>query len=151
MKAVSVGIVLFTMMFAASTKVRNGALRPAQARKAAAGFALRDAAGETATLAQYKGKVVLLDFWATWCTGCKKEIPWFVDLQHKFGTERFAVVGVSLDDGGWEVVKPFLAEAHVPYRMLLGDDATAERYGIQGMSFSFPVYSRIPPRLSMTT
>jgi cytochrome c biogenesis protein CcmG/thiol:disulfide interchange protein DsbE len=138
---VPIQIVLLLVMVGACTRVRpgsvNGALQPAQERKAAAGFALRDSVGEMATLEQYKGKVVLLDFWATWCTGCKKEIPWFVDLQRKFGTKQLAVVGVSLDDGGWDVVKPFLAEAHVPYRMLLGDNATAERYGIQGMPDTF--------------
>lgn len=82
---------------------------------------------------------MLLDFWATWCTGCKQEIPWFVGFQRKFGTKRFAVVGVSLDEGGWDILKPFLAKAHVPYKMLLGDDATAQRYGIQNMPDTFLV------------
>jgi len=112
-------------------------LLPEPDRKPAADFALRDAVGKTAKLNQYRGKVVLLDFWATWCTGCKQEIPWFVEFQRKFGTKRFAVVGVSLDEGGWDVLKPFLTKAHVPYRMLLGDDSTAQRYGIQNMPDTF--------------
>ena len=102
-------------------------LLPEPDRKRAADFALRDAVGKTAKLKQYRGKVILLDFWATWCTGCKQEIPWFIEFQRKFGTKRFAVVGVSLDEGGWDILKPFLAKAHVPYRMLLGDDATARK------------------------
>ena len=106
-------------------------------RRPAPDFALRDARGETATLRQYKGKVVLLDFWATWCTGCKHEIPWFVEFQRKFGTKRFAVVGVSLDEGGWAVLKPFLAKENIPYRMLLGDESTAKQYGIQSMPDTF--------------
>jgi peroxiredoxin len=112
-------------------------LQAAGVRKAAPEFALRDAAGKTAKLKQYRGKVVLLDFWATWCTGCKQEIPWFVEFQQKFGAKRFAVVGVSLDEGGWDVLRPFLEKAHVPYRMVLGDDATAKLYGIDNMPDTF--------------
>jgi peroxiredoxin len=135
-------------------------LLPEPDRKPAADFALRDAVGETAKLKQYRGKVVLLDFWATWCTGCKQEIPWFVEFQRKFGTKRFAVVGVSLDEGGWIVLKPFLAKTHVPYRMLLGDDATAQRYSIQNMPDTFLVdrhgrmaaaYSKRPMNPSIQT
>jgi peroxiredoxin len=112
-------------------------LQPAPQRKPAPAFALRDAAGKVADLKQYRGKVVLLDFWATWCTGCKQEIPWFVEFGRKFGAKRFAVVGVSLDEGGWQVLKPYLAKNQIPYRMLLGDDATAHRYGIQSLPDTF--------------
>src|SRR5437879_3423586 len=140
MKAVSIRIAMLTIMAAASAVAQStvrAALQPALERKPAADFALRDVAGKTAKLKQYRGKVVLLDFWATWCTGCKQEIPWFVEFQRKFGAKRFAVVGVSLDEGGWNVLKPFLAKTRVPYRMLLGDDATAQRYGIQNMPDTF--------------
>ena len=112
-------------------------MQPVAERKPAAEFTLRDAAGKSANLQQYRGKVVLLDFWATWCTGCKQEIPWFAGFQQKFGARRFAVVGVSLDEGGWDVLKPFLATNHVPYTMLLGDDATARSYGIRSMPDTF--------------
>jgi peroxiredoxin len=115
----------------------RAALLPASGRKAAADFALHDADGKAASLKDYRGKILLLDFWATWCTGCKQEIPWFVEFQKNFGTERFAVVGVSLDEKGWSVLRPFLAEHPIPYRILLGDDATAHRYGIQTMPDTF--------------
>ena len=110
MNAVSIRITMLTIMAAASAIAQStvrAALQPALERKPAADFALRDVVGKTAKLKQYRGKVVLLDFWATWCTGCKQEIPWFVEFQRKFGTKRFAVVGVSLDEGGWDVRKPF--------------------------------------------
>jgi peroxiredoxin len=115
----------------------RAALQPARERKAAPEFALTDASGKTATLADYRGKVLLLDFWATWCTGCKQEIPWFVEFQKSYGETGLAVVGVSLDDGGWKVLKPFLAEHNIPYRIVLGDDAMAKRYGIENMPDTF--------------
>ena len=140
MKAVSIRFVLLAVMAATSATAQSNVsapLRPAPERKLAPAFALRDAAGKMAELTHYRGKVVLLDFWATWCTGCKQEIPWFVEFQRKFGAKRFAVVGVSLDDGGWDVLKPYLAKNRVPYRMLLGDNATAQRYAIESLPDTF--------------
>jgi peroxiredoxin len=106
-------------------------------RKPAPNFVLKDASGKTVQLKDYRGKVVLLDFWATWCTGCKKEIPWFSEFQGKYGAKGFAVVGVSLDEGGWNVLKPFLSDNKVPYRMLLGDDSTAREFGITNLPDTF--------------
>jgi peroxiredoxin len=98
--------------------------------KPAPNFELKDAAGKTVKLKDYRGKVVLLDFWATWCTGCKQEMPWFADFQKKYGAKKFAVVGVSLDDDGWKSLRPFLKEhREFRYKMLAGDQVTAERYG----------------------
>jgi len=102
----------------------------------APGFTLTDSAGKTATLADYKGKVVLLDFWATWCTGCKQEIPWFAEFQRKYGKQGLEVVGVSMDDG-WPVVKEFLAKTDVPYRIVLGDEALMKKYGNENMPDTF--------------
>ena len=98
--------------------------------KPAPGFALKDTSGKTVTLKKYRGKVVLLDFWATWCTGCKQEMPWFVEFQKKYASKGFAVVGVAMDEDGWKSLRPFLA-AHPEfgYKMLLGDTDIAKRYG----------------------
>jgi peroxiredoxin len=112
-------------------------LQDATERKPAPNFVLKDASGRTVQLKDYHGKVLLLDFWATWCTGCKQEIPWFSEFQKSYGGKGFAVVGVALDEGGWSVLKPFLADHKVPYRMLLGDDLTAQRYGIRNMPDTF--------------
>jgi peroxiredoxin len=112
-------------------------LQSAPDRKAAPDFKLTDASGKTVQLSDYRGKVVLLDFWATWCTGCKEEIPWFSEFQSKYGAKGFAVVGVSMDDGGWKILHPFLAENQVPYRMLLGDQPTADRYEIKNLPDTF--------------
>jgi len=112
-------------------------LQPKKDRKAAPELALEDSSGKTMSVKQYRGKVVLLDFWATWCHGCVKEIPWFEEFEKTYGAKGFAVVGVSMDEGGWNVVKPFLAENHVPYRMLLGNEATMKRYGIENLPDTF--------------
>lgn len=117
-------------------------LQPASERKAAPQFALKDGSGKTVSLTDYRGKVVLLDFWATWCTGCKMEIPWFSEFQKTYDARGFAVIGVSMDESGWNVVKPFLAENHVPYPMLLGDDPTARQFGIQSLPDTFLIDRR---------
>lgn len=110
-------LVLALAGFAAAAEqpaVRTALLSPKE-RKPAPHFMLPDGSGRTVTLKNFRGKVVLLNFWATWCGGCKQEISWFADFQSWFadfqrayGGKRFAVVGVSLDDGGWSVVRPFL-------------------------------------------
>ena len=112
-------------------------VQPADQRKPAPEFALRDGSGKAVTLKDYRGKVVLLDFWATWCHGCKKEIPWFSEFDRKYASKGLAVVGVSLDSDGWKVVTPFIKKARVPYQIVLGDDATAKTYGIEGMPDTF--------------
>jgi cytochrome c biogenesis protein CcmG/thiol:disulfide interchange protein DsbE len=98
-------------------------------RRSAPDFALKDADGKTVRLSDYRGKVVLLDFWATWCQPCKIEIPWFMEFERKYRDRGFAVLGVSMDEEGWEVVRPFVAELGVNYRMVLGDDGAAASYG----------------------
>jgi peroxiredoxin len=113
------------------------ALQPVDQRKPAPEFALEDSAGKTATLKDYHGKIVVLDFWATWCHGCKEEIPWFAEFERKYGAQGLSVVGVSMDEGGWKVVKPFMQDAKVPYRIVLGNDSMAQKYGIQGMPDTF--------------
>ncbi len=109
--------------------VKAASLRPAGERKPAPDFALKDADGRTVRLSDYKGKVVLLDFWATWCGPCRMEIPWFIEMQRQNRDRGFEVLGVSMDDNGWEDVKPFLAEMQVNYRIVIGNDKTAEVYG----------------------
>jgi peroxiredoxin len=103
--------------------------KPAKSRKAAPEFTLKDANGSTVKLSDYHGKVVLLNFWATWCGPCQLEIPWFVEFEQQYKSKGFAVVGVSMDDDGWTAVKPYLAEKKVNYRVLLGNDSVTQLYG----------------------
>ena len=97
--------------------------------KAAPEFSLKDANGQTVHLADYKGKVVLLDFWATWCGPCKIEIPWFMDFEKQFKGEGFAVLGVSMDEDGWAAINPYVRNMKMNYRVLLGNDQVSTAYG----------------------
>ena len=104
-------------------------------RKAAPDFTLADSKEATIKLSNYKGRVVLLDFWATWCEGCKVEIPWYMEFQKKYKESGLSVVGVSVDDDGWKSVKPFIEAKQVNYPVVIGNWDLAGRFG----STSLPV------------
>jgi peroxiredoxin len=109
--------------------VKAASLKPDNERHTAPDFALKDGDGKTVRLSDYKGKVVLLDFWATYCGPCKIEIPWFMDFERKHKDQGFSVLGVSMDDDGWNAVKPFVNDVGINYRVMVGDDSMAEKYG----------------------
>lgn len=122
---------LAALLLAACNAPKSGAAGKTKAegdRKPAPDFALKDVNGATVRLSDYRGKVVLLNFWATWCGPCKIEIPWFIEFEQKHKDRGFAVLGISMDDG-WDVVRPFLTRMNVNYRTLLGDEMVAEMYG----------------------
>jgi peroxiredoxin len=91
------------------------------AREANLDFKVRDMQGQTVSLSAFKGKVILLDFWATWCGPCKAEIPGFVELQQQYGEQGLQVLGVSVDDTV-EKLTPFAAEFKMNYPVLVGAD-----------------------------
>ena len=124
---------LLSVLLAACTssaeRTAPSTVKPIGARQTAPEFALKDVNGATVRLSDYRGKVVLLNFWATWCGPCKIEVPWFIEFEQANKDRGFAVIGVSMDEEGWAVVKPFLAEWNVNYRTLLGDSMIAQLYG----------------------
>jgi len=112
-----------------STVEAKAKLQPESDRKLAPDFALKDATGRTVKLSDYAGKVVLLNFWATWCEPCQEEIPWFIDFEQSLKDRNFAVLGVSMDDDGWDSVKPFLARHKINYRVVIGTEALSGKFG----------------------
>jgi peroxiredoxin len=100
-------------------------------------FTVTDIDGQKLSLSAYKGKVVLLDFWATWCTPCRTEIPHFVEMQNKYGAQGFQVVGISMDDDA-KPVREFYKEHQMNYPVAVGDDKLAERFGgVMGLPVNF--------------
>ncbi|HUE43868.1 MAG TPA: TlpA disulfide reductase family protein [Candidatus Sulfotelmatobacter sp.] len=96
-------------------------------------FTLTDDNGKPVRLSDRKGKVVLLNFWATWCGGCQVEIPWFVEFYNKYRNAGLDTVGVSMDSDGWTSVRPYLKEKPVPYTIVIGNDATAKEFHVTAM------------------
>jgi len=103
---------------------------PADAKPANLSFTMKDVAGKNVTLADFKGKVVLLDFWATWCGPCKVEIPHFIEFQEKYASKGFQVVGISVDDPV-EKLEPYVRDMKMNYPVLqgLGHDDVQDAYG----------------------
>jgi thiol-disulfide isomerase/thioredoxin len=88
-------------------------------------------------LSSYRGKVVLLDFWATWCVPCREEIPHFVDLQQKYGGEGLQIIGVSMDDSA-DPVRPFYQQFHMNYPVVMGTADVGGAYGgVLGLPIAF--------------
>jgi peroxiredoxin len=112
------------------------------ARKPAPVFRLLDASGKTIRLSDYRGKVVLLNFWATECGGCRLELPSFIELDQAHKGEGLVVVGVSMDvsyeslknaQEGWSRVRPFVAAKGIKYPILMADDDAVKRYNIEAL------------------
>lgn len=107
--------------------------------KAAPAFTLEDTHGRKVSLADYKGKAVLINFWATWCGPCKIETPWLIELRNRYAAQGFEVLGVSMDDldrnnphalaEEKREIAQFAAQMHVPYPVLIGGDTISDAYG----------------------
>ena len=106
-------------------------------RKAAPDFALVDSTGTPITLSKYKGRVVLLDFWATWCTGCKVEIPWFIEWEQKYKSQGLTAIGAAMDEEGWTLVTPYVAEHPINYPIVLGYPSLMTPYQITALPVTF--------------
>ncbi|MEO0074583.1 MAG: TlpA disulfide reductase family protein [candidate division WOR-3 bacterium] len=103
-------------------------------------FTLEKIDGGTITLSQLKKKVILIDFWATWCPPCQEAIPHLVDLYDKYKDKGLAILGISLDQNK-EAIPPFINEYKINYPILLGNQEVAKKYQIQGIP-TFFVFDR---------
>ena len=106
-------------------------LKAERHRAVAPDFALRDQAGNTVRLSQFQGKVVLVDFWATWCPPCRQEIPWFAAFQRTYAPRGFTVLGVAMDEDGWKSVAPFVESVQADYPMVAGTNEVARQFGVE--------------------
>ena len=96
-------------------------------------FILHDATGADIRLSAYRGKVVLLNFWATWCLPCETEIPWFAEFEQAYSNRGFSVIGVSMDEDGWKSVRPYMDSQRMNYPVGLGDEDLAKLYGVNSL------------------
>ena len=92
-------------------------------------FTLKDINGKTVKLSDYKGKAVVLNFWATWCPPCKTEIPWFEDLADKYRDQGLEVIGVAMDDASDKDIASFAQDMKMNYPVLLGKEEISDLYG----------------------
>jgi len=97
--------------------------------KVAPDFTLESLEGKSMKLSDFRGKAVLLNFWATWCGPCKIEMPWFVELQQKYGDQGLQIVGVAMDDASKEDIAKFAKDMGVNYPVLIGKESVGDQYG----------------------
>jgi len=124
---------LFLVLFMLAVMPVTGCIdrNAQQEAQPAPDFTLEDLNGNKVTLSNYQGKVVLLEFWTTWCPSCRMAIPGLIKLQQKYQDKGLAVISVSMDFGGWDELKSFVAERGITYAVLKGNDDVAAKYRLR--------------------
>ena len=135
-------VAIVTFAFVANRATRLPSARAAktnqESKSVSVDFTLKDLEDHDVALSQFKGKVVLVNFWATWCWPCRIEIPWLIELQDKYSARGFTILGVAMDEEGKSVVAPFVQKERfkvlgmpqsMNYPIVLGNDAAADKFG----------------------
>lgn len=129
------------LVLAASRQRSTTAGEPAESattKQPSPAWELKDVDGKTVKSSDFAGKVVVLDFWATWCGPCRMEIPGFIELHKQYADKGLVVVGVSLDRDGASAVKPFIEKSGINYHIVLADEAVVSAFGgIEGIPTTF--------------
>jgi thiol-disulfide isomerase/thioredoxin len=125
-----VAVVVAAMLYFGFHMARRAGPPPRITKSAPApDFTLQSLDGTNLRLSDLRGKAVLLNFWATWCSPCKIEMPWFIELQKQYGSQGLQIVGVAMDDSSTEDIEKFAKDMGVNYPVLLGKEAVGEAYG----------------------
>lgn len=115
-------LVLVTLRCASAAPLSSGHIAPP--------FTMMSQSSKPITLSAYAGKVVLVNFWATWCAPCRVEMPWFEQFSHDYKDRGLVVLGVSMDDEGWKVAKPALDKLKITYPVGLKNKSISKAYGV---------------------
>jgi thiol-disulfide isomerase/thioredoxin len=99
----------------------------------ASDFSLKDMSGKTVRLSDYKGKVVLLEFWATWCPPCRASVPGLEKLHKAYKDKGLVLLAVSMDEGGWDEVQSYVKESGITYTVLKGTEDVATKYQVRSI------------------
>ncbi|HUM05690.1 MAG TPA: TlpA disulfide reductase family protein [Terriglobales bacterium] len=136
--AAIVAAMLYGGIYAARKNRATGSVSSKLRGQTAPDFELKSLDGKNVKLSDFRGKAVLLNFWATWCGPCKIEMPWFVELQKEYGPEGFEVVGVAMDDpADEEEIAKFAKDLGVNYTVLVGTDAVGDSYNVNVFPTTF--------------
>ncbi len=120
--------VIITLFVCPKTKAQQSERKP-DSYKNAPNFSLETMAGDTFTLEEHEGKVVVLNIWATWCGPCRKEIPDFIELYKEMKNKDVLLAGVSVDKKGWSAVRPYAKKMKINYPIMVADQSFSRQYG----------------------
>jgi thiol-disulfide isomerase/thioredoxin len=141
---IMVTIVVAAMLYTGAYRSRQeraqatGALQGNVMGQIAPDFELETLDGKKVKLSDFRGKAVVLNFWATWCQPCKIEMPWLIEFENKYKSQGVEIVGVAMEDTDKKDIEKFLSEMHVNYLILLGKESVGEQYGgILGLPTTF--------------